>query len=561
MRTTWILVLGICCACTGIIDDPSGREGAGGATGSRGSADGSGAESAGLAARTPTVRLTAREYDNTLRTVFGAGFPAASGLERLAVDAAVGRYDRNAVAVDVRTVETLQQLAEENAAAFADRVDSLVTCDAPETRDCAEATLATYGRRLFRRPLQTGELAVFTSLFDLGAADEGHAGGYRLAVEALLQAPQFLYRIEPGLEPDADGTYELGDHAIASRLSFFLWDGGPDDELLDAADRGELRTLEQIATQARRMIADERFRASLRDFHRQWLDLRGFDSVEKDPEVHPEFDAELKSSMLAATMAFVEHVYLEDDATLETLLTASYAFADARLAGFYGVDPPAEGLARVELDRERRAGLFTEPSVLSLYANGAGSDPIVRGLLIREWLMCMPPPPPPPDVVDDIASLQIDYEKPVRQRYEATMREGTSCVGCHRSFNPIGFGLEHYDATGAYRLEDALVADEYDATVDATADLSFVPGLEGVVVYGAPGMMERFVDFEPVQRCIAEQWYEYALDRTPGRGDDEAIDGIVEGFATSGFDLRELLVAIATSEAFRTNRLPAREEP
>ena len=545
-------------SCSGIIEDPKGS--------SDGSGDGPSAAvetrpATGPPARTPTQRLTPSEYDNALTSIFGPDLPGpASGTLPPAGTAA--RYDRNDVPASVREVELLQSLAEVNAAALAERIEELVDCDAPQERACAETFVASYGRRLFRRPPTPEERASFMSLFDVGLTEGTHRDGYRLVLEALLQSPQFLLRVERIGDPaDEEGVvHHVSDWAVASRLSFFLWDGPPDAALLDAAERGELRTPGQIAAQARRMIADTRFDNALAQFHWQWLGLRSFAETEKDEVLHPGFDAELRASMSASTFALVAHVFREDDGTLETLLTAPYAFVDARLAAFYGIAaPPGAGFHRVELDPGRRAGLLTEPSVLAEHANPASTSPVLRGLLVRTWLMCMSVPPPPEDD-PEITDFVIDPQKPVRERYADTMRPGSTCAGCHQMFNPIGYGFEHYDATGAWRDIDARVSEEYDGTVDATVQgIAGAPGLEDLTVYGADGLMAVLAGYEPVQRCVTRQWYEYALERTPNGGDGPSIDEAFEAFRSSGLDLRELLIAITTTEAFRTNSLPGPE--
>jgi hypothetical protein len=344
-------------------------------------------------------------------------------------------------------------------------------------------------------------------------------------VAALLMSPGFLYLEEPVDPSRADGNLvPLRGEAVATRLSLLLWSSIPDDELLDAAQSGELDDADGVAAQVARMIEDERFDRTLESFHEQWLSIDNL--VDLDPG-----DPSLAEGMRTETMTFVRHIYRSDDASLATLLSGSFSFVDGPLAALYGVDPPAEPFGMVELDSSQRRGILTHASVLT--QTGAVFPEVHRGLFVREHLLCGELPLP-----DD--SIELDPE--------VDRLETAPCSGCHVLMDPIGHGFDRYDAMGRYR--------ETRASGDAISDKGELAGVAedhvAGVFHGVPELASRLSDSAQVEHCMGVKWARYATGRHESEADTCALDVFADDLARSGGDLRQLLTDIATSEWFRS---------
>lgn len=485
-------------------------------------------------------RLTRDEYDATVRDLLGddsrpaSSFPPDEDGLGFEVGATVspllaGRYMRAAEDVAARAVR--------------ERLDALVPCDprASGEEECARAFLARFGRRAYRRPLEAAQLERLMEVYRAGAAEGAFEDGVRLVLTAMLQSPHFLYRVE--LAP-AGAAVPLTTHERASRLSYFLWGTMPDEALFDAADRGELATPDEVEAQARRMLADPRARSRMRRFAAQWLELE-LGEVTKDEAVHPEWSPELAASMEASALRLVEAVVFESSGTLRELLTARYAFVDGALAPIFGVPAPERpGLWRVPLDPSERAGILTHPAVLSRQARPAESSPVLRGNLVRERLLCHVLPPPPEALM--VTAPDPDPSASTRARYEEH-RANPACVTCHELMDPIGFALERYDAIGRHRLEDQGFA------VDARGEITGTRASDGPID-GAVELAHALADSPDVQRCFTEQVWAFAFGHTEAPEDACSLEGAHRAFVASGGDVRELLVAIARSDAFLHHR-------
>jgi len=494
----------------------------------------------------PLRRLTRSQYDNTVRDLLGiTGNPSA----QLAPDEKVGAFYSNASApVTELLAEQYMRTAEDLAEQAVSNMATLVPCDPLlDEATCGAQFVDTFGLRAFRRPLTVDERAAIIGLFELGRADEGFAGGFTLAVEAFLESPQFLYHLEFGTPNDGADVVALEPYEVASRLSYFLWDSMPDDALLQAAGSGELATAEQLRAQAERMIDDPRAAEAIASFHLQWLKLDRLPQLEKNAEVYPGFTPELREAMAAETTRFADHVIRADDGRLETLLTAPYSFLDGPLFGLYGVDVPVDHdpSEPVDLDPTQRAGLLTQASVLATHAHADQSSPVHRGVLVREHLLCEPLAPPPPDI--DLVPPALDPTESTRERFEQH-RSDPACAGCHNLIDPLGFGFEHYDGMGAYRLVEA--GKPIDASGEVVGGDAPDTTFDGAIELG-----QMLADSEQVRTCVAQQWFVYGFGRTRGEGDDCSFDAMYTAFAASDYDIRELLVAMVTTDSFRHRRI------
>lgn len=556
------LVVALVAGCyQGVDEDQAGAEGAEGADGADGGADGASddddddsddddddddasAECQEAApGASPIRRMTAWEYDNTVRDLLGddtqpsqtAGFPQEGG----------SGFDNNA---DVTTVTWLMankyMLAAEDVSERAVQdLNGLMPCAlVGDEEGCMSLFVTDFGQRAWRRPLTPEEIEGLTNLYLEARTDNDLADSVAVVVQALLQSPHFLYRVELGVgEEMGDGAVELSSWEMASRLSYFLWGSMPDPTLFDAAAAGELTTKAQVEAQARRLLDDPRARAMVSHFSEQWLGVHSLSQLDKDPELFPEWSQEMAIHQLHQTQAFVEHVMFEDDATLETMLTADYTFIDGELASFYDMTPPElPGMQKVTPTGQMVSGVLTHGGILAEYANPNGTNPIARGIFVREHLLCQIPPPPPDDV--DINPPQPDPNATTREQYEQH-RSDPACSGCHVLFDPVGFGFENYDAVGRWRnLENG-------QPVDATGELAGADNggeFDGVIELG-----QMLAESKDVADCVTRQWFRFANGRTESADHDACnLEYLSTAFEDSGYDLRELLVSMTQADAF-----------
>jgi hypothetical protein len=493
--------------------------------------------------------LTASDVsDVQLREESGAGGGLFERPGRLRVDEVL--WSDYAVAAELlaaRATSTTERIE-----ALAPAVDG---DGAPRSvEDRREHFLATHGLRAHRNLLTPRHLDAYRVLFDRGAsfyADDAMApdpvrDGIRAVLEAWLQSPYFLYRVELGT---GLGDGDLTPFEIASRLSFALWDTMPDDELLSAAKDGALwfdgeTPSPTLAEQVERMLDDERTEAAVLAFHRRLF------GVERYP--HLAMPAFLGVSDAWGTHVAKEHELLvasvyERDEGLRELLTTRRTFVNGELAARYGLEPDdvrRVTFEEVELPHKERAGLLTSLGFLSDHASGGAPDAIHRGVFISRQLVCNEVPPPP----DDIPPLaSVEPGQTTRETIEAlTEQPGTSCEGCHASYiNPFGFALEGYDATGAVRDDD------HGYAID-TSSILWV-GRESYKVDDAVEMTELLAELPAVHRCYAGHWVSFLIGRAPDAAhDEEALRAAAARSLEQTGSLRQLLFDLVTSEAFLT---------
>ena len=388
--------------------------------------------------------------------------------------------------------------------------------------------MRSFGRRAFRRPLDEPEQADYLALYTDAEAEWGASEAMSMVIQAMLLSPGFLYHVEPSGEP---GVALRDDFALASRLSYFLWASMPDDALLDAAQAGELHDPEALEQQARRLLEDERAAATVASFHRQWLHLQGLPDRVKDSSLFPEWSPQLGSSMEEETLRFADEVVRHGDGSLQTLLTASWTVLDAPLAELYGVPAPAEGFAVTELPPEERAGLLTHASFLTSTAHAAESSWVLRGKFVRERLLCTEILPPPPGVE-------------INEVNDPDRLGNPDCAYCHVLMDPIGTGFDAYSPIGAFG--DETPDGQPVSTEGEVIGVPEVGSFEGAVQ-----LAHALAQTPQVHECVAEQWFQYGARRLPTEADECTLERLRADFEASGQDIRELMIAIATSDAFR----------
>jgi hypothetical protein len=500
---------------------------------------------------TPLRRLTRFEYNNTVRDLLGDTTNPANAFPP---EADVGGFDNQAAALTASEllIEQYMKAAEGISERATTNLSTLLPDCSPATdgeAECGAHFIATFGKRAFRRPLTDDETARFQALFDFATADPDMGtfeDGIQLVIQGMLQSSQFLYRPEFGEADPVDvDVVRLTHWEMASKLSYMIWNTMPDDTLLAAAQAQQLGTKDEIAAQARRMLAHDRAKDAIRNFHRQWLRLAHLDTISKDTTVYPAYSDALRPMWKEEIERFIEHVVLEDDGKLGTLFTAPYSFLNADLASFYGDDVvgPAPGGAafeKVSMDPAHRAGLLTQGALMAVHAEGNQSSPVFRGKFVREQLLCQTLPLPPANLV--IEPPELDPSKTTREQFEE-IGANPDCASCHALMNPIGFGFENFDGVGLWRDT------QNGKPIDNTGEITATESLDGTFA-GPIDLAGKLAQSPEVASCVSSQWFRFAYNRTVTPDDACNLDVVNEAFAASGYDIRELIVALTQTETF-----------
>ncbi len=495
------------------------------------------------APRAPLRRLTRFEYNNAVRDLLKVTSRPADALPGEEIGNGFGN-DADALGVSRLLIDGYRTVAHDVAlaAVAADKLPELLGCDlAADEAACVASFIDRFGTRAFRRPLDESERTLLRDMFDKGKQLSGSAvGGVRAVLELVLQSPQFMYRIEQGTPIDeARNLARPTDYELATRLSFLLWGSSPDQALLDAASRGELHTKEQLAAQATRLLGDDRAKDVVRHFHSLLLQIAGLDGLVRNADYYPNFTAGLGALYRRETEAFVDEVIWKDDGRLGTLFTAPYTFLNAKLAAVYGI-PGVTGdqLRKVDLDPTRRAGLLTQPSILSMTTPGSRTDPVVRGKWVFTKLMCGVVHDPPPDI-PVLPEPQPGLS--VRDRL-AEHRASPACQGCHKLMDPIGFGFERYDGMGQWRETDN------DLPIDSSGEIA-VGDVAGPF-NGAVELGQKLAHSKDVQNCFAGAWLTFAYGRGETEADACTRASLEAAFEQSGGRVTDLLVALTQTDGF-----------
>jgi hypothetical protein len=424
----------------------------------------------------------------------------------------------------------------------------IFVCTAPkqsEEEACAKRIVSTLMRRAYRRPVTEADLQVPLKFYREARADGGFEAGIEMAMRAVLVSPEFLFKVEQDPASVApNNTYRLSDLELASRVSFFLWSSIPDDELLDAAIKGKLRSPAVLEQQVRRMLADSRSRALVSNFAEQWLYLRNLASATPDMRLFPDFDDNLRQAFRKETELFFESIMREDRSVLD-LLRANYTFVNERLAKHYGI-PNVYGsrFRRIEFGPESvRGGLLRQGSILTVTSYATRTSPVIRGKWILTNILGVPPPPPPPDVPALKEKTGIDSRLSMRERL-AQHRDNPACSGCHRLMDPVGFSLENYDAVGRWRTTD-------DATpIDASGGLP-----DGAKFEGVAGLQKALLARpESFVGTFTEKLLIYALGRGVEYYDGPTVRKVVRDAGEKDYRFSSFIVGIVSSTPFQMRR-------
>jgi hypothetical protein len=494
--------------------------------------------------RTPLRRLTRFEYQNAAADLLQVDVSAA---QELPADEITSSFDNNAGVLTVSALhaEKYVLVSEKLAKLAVQDVAKLTGCGGDEA--CASDFARRFGRRAFRRPFTDADEQALLTAYRAGSVGGTHAEGIEVMIRAALQSPDFLYRLELTSPTDTRAQVPLSQFELATRLSFLVWGSGPDDALLDAAERGELASKARVAELARAMLAEPRGRAAVTNFFEQWSGTRRLATTSKSGTAFPSFTPALRDAMAAELPAFVEHVLWSGDRSVGALLTAPSAFVNAALAEVYGVAAPAAssgGLLLAPLPVEHgRSGLLTQAGFLAVQGHPDQTSPVLRGKFVRAMLLCEPPAPPPPDV--DISLPELTEGATARERLAAHQAAGASCSGCHALMDPIGLAFESFDAIGRHRES------ENGQQLDTSGEImgAAEPALSGP--FGnVRELGEKLAASQQVRACLATQWFRFAAGRGEVEGDACSLEAMRQAFETSGGDVLELVVASTQTDAF-----------
>jgi cytochrome c553 len=412
---------------------------------------------------------------------------------------------------------------------------------------CVTQIVTNLVSRAYRRPAAPEEVRRLVTLVEEARKQDSVEQGVRLAIESVLVSPNFLFRIEkePAFakatagEPAEAGAYPLNDYELASRMSYFLWSSMPDEELFRLAEAQQLRDPQVLAREVRRMLRDDKANALVKNFGEQWLNLRLMDRTKPDSEKFLSIDDELLDDMRRETLMFVGAVVREDRSILD-FIDGRFTFVNGSLARYYGITGvDGEQFQRVELDGRQRSGIMTHGSILTISSYATRTSPVLRGKWVLDNLLGAPPPPPP-DNIPALLDKDLGTAASMRQRLEQH-RANPICASCHDRMDPIGFGLENYDAAGAWREKDG----RFD--IDTSGTLP-----DGRTFTGADGLKQILrADGAIFARNFTEKLMTYALGRGLERGDRPVVDQITRDAAHDSYKFVPLVEGIVNSRPFR----------
>ncbi len=494
----------------------------------------------------PFVILKTEEVKGTEKApqVVEAKVPANLGVKRMAVALVKPKAGEPAPTLYVQNLYLKGPLDTRPAT----HRELLTSDESKPTVERTKDVLARFATKAYRRPVTAEELARLVKLAESRtAAGESWEAGVQFAMTAVLVSPKFLFRVELDNRPEGPEARPLNEYQLASRLSYFLWASMPDDELFGLAAKGELtRSLPQ---QVKRMLADPKANTLVESFAMQWLQLQPLKNAQPDAKLFPQFNDRLRAAMLQETKLFLGEIVRQDRSVLD-ILDADFTYVNGDLARLYGLKDVARGggrrqeeFVRVALAGTNRGGVLTQASVLTVTSNPTRTSPVKRGRWVLEQLLGTPPPPPPPNVPELEEAGKKATALTLRARMEEH-RKNPACASCHAKMDPLGFGLENFDAVGAFRDKDG------GAPIDPSGELP------GGVKFAGPVELKKILvgKKELFARCLTEKLLTYGLGRGLEFYDKRSVDKITAGLARQDYKFSALVTEIVTSNPFRMRR-------
>jgi hypothetical protein len=501
-------------------------------------------------------RLSKVEYSNTLHDLYGVSPSIADGLP----EEVVGEGFLNSVSplqtelfLDIanRVIDQVlpyNGLPVRRTTELQRRLFGETPSDEGDFREAARRVARSLARQAYRRPPTEAELDLLVSIFELGRENNlNYTAALALMWKAVLVSPQFLF-ITPVAEAESESeVVPLDDYQLASRLSYLLWSAPPDEELSELADRGELQKSDVLREQVERLLKHPRSRALFDSFGAQWLGVGTFENLTFDPDTFPQMTPELRRAMVEEVRLFFESIVQENQSVVR-FVDSDYTFLNETLAQLYGLEQTVQGSAmrRVKLQDSNRGGVLGMPATLATTSLPNRTSPVRRGVWVLEQILGERVPPPPPDV----AELEDQGEKSIegltlRERTELHRTEAT-CASCHRVLDPIGFGLENFDAIGRWREKD-----DVGVAIDSAGQL---PSGES---FSTPADLKRLVAQRETElaRNLTERLMAFALGRQLEGYDEVVIDRLMATIAQDDYRFQTLITEVITSDLFTQRRV------
>jgi mono/diheme cytochrome c family protein len=415
----------------------------------------------------------------------------------------------------------------------------ILICDPKSGPACVQKIIANLANHAYRRPATAQETAAIAHFVDFARAQgQSVEQGIQLAIQAILVSPNFLFKIENGTL----AAHAVSDYELVSRLSYFLWSSMPDDDLLALAAQGKLHTAAALDAQVKRMLADSRSSALASNFAGQWLETRNLDVVKPDPQKFPEWNADLRDAMKTETRMFFEYV-LRENRPITDFLDARYTFLNERLAKFYGI-PDVKGpeFRRVDLTTDQRGGVLGQAAVLTVSSYPTRTSVVLRGQFILNNILGSPAPPPPPDV-PPLDEAGVGKSASLRQQMEKH-RADPACATCHNKMDPLGFGLENYNAIGKWRTQDGSFPVDATGTLPSGKAFATPAEMRSVLTTGLPEFSQ----------CLTQKMLTYALERGLQPFDRRTEADIDRQLAEGNYSFQTLIYGIVHSLPFQQSR-------
>ncbi len=505
--------------------------------------------------RAPMRRLTRLEYNNTVRDLLKDKSLPANAFPSEESGNGFGN-DADAQNVTATLVENYVSVAEKVAATAVDSAEIVArwgcigqAADATAETACVRTIVEAFGPEAWRRPLESGEadglVALFTEVRELSTFKESVAAVF----EAILQSPEFLYKPEFGVDAAGrPGVKQPTAYEMATRLSYMFWASAPDDALRQAAASGALLTPEGVRTQAERLLADPRTREVMTFFFDNLLPIQSLSHLEREKERYPKFSAKIGSLLRTETQTFLNEEIFSGPGKWPGVFTAPYTYVNEELAAYYGLSGvTGETFQKVMLDPSTgRGGLLTQAGVLAGPVHSNEPNPVVRGAFVLQKIMCKPVPKPTGDIAAQVTPPDPNGAATARQRYTVHTTNPV-CKACHINMDPIGYALENFDPIGQWRDQ------ENGVTIDPVVTVPALGEVKNPLELG-----QRLAESEETQQCLATQWMNFGYGRTLKDTEACGVQSVRSTFKESGYDVKEMLIALTQSDAFLT--LPAERE-
>lgn len=491
-------------------------------------------------------KLLAKQYVSSVKALLG---PVAAAVAKPPADIASQGFD-SIGAVELTPAEPALVAYEMSAQAIAKNVISdttklpgLMGCTPSGAQDanCFETFVRAFGRRAFRRPLNSAEVARYVGLATGTAARHQNAyAGTAYLIMAFLQSPYFLYQVEVG-EPDPEepSRRRLTGYELATRMSYFLTGAPPDDALLDAAAANLLLTPKEVRAKALELVERPEARDALDSFYEERFKLRQLESLTKDPEQFPQYSPALGAAMRQEALLLLRDIVWTNNADYRDLFTTRFAYVNGELAQLYGTSPVNSDSFEKRVLPASRQGMFGQAAFLAREAHPDSTSPTRRGRFVSERVLCIDIPPPPPGV-DTVLPPQVPgMPMTMRQRLQQHS-ENEACASCHIRMDGIGLALENFDAIGRHRLHDG------NLPINPAGEIFKIGSFSGLT-----GLTELIRERPELHRCWVRSLYRHATGHIEAEGDEAALLDVDQRFELARYRLKDLLVEIVASDAFR----------